>query len=314
MGVVVKIVSTPGTRRICNDPTCCGVAYTRLLCASCATVLGSMKDELGLAERETVVVNILRGGLNFGLREALADAYGWYGHRSGFLSAQRGQSEGGAWYVSENEYRKLYFPPTASIVLGDVVATGTSLAYALRTLVDAAAASGATLRRIVFFAIGGPRAHEVLDEIDALCRTRFPGFEGTTLVYFEGAFAVPDARSPLRIRLPGTDLLRVGATMAPEFVASQYEDPAYPLERCTIYDAGSRAFSVPDFARDVADYWRQTLRLAEQGMTYRELLAERFPSLDAARFGEVDLRALAARQVARMEALDTENEQRAGYG
>ena len=112
-------------------------------------------------------------------------------------------------------------------------------------------------------------------------------------------FAVPDRTTPLSVKLPGTDLIRRGATMADAFVESQYEDPAFPIERCAIYDAGSRAFAPDEYAEDVRGYWRQVKALAQSGMTYRQLLAERFPQLDAARFGEVDLLELADRQLAR---------------
>jgi len=304
-GVSVRIVTSPGTRRICNDPTCCGVDYTRRLGATCAATLKALGDELSLVESETLVVNILRGGLNFGLREALADAYGWSRHATGFVSAQRAENGDGSgeWHITENAYRKVYFPPCASLVIGDVVATGTSLRYALDELVRTALASGTKLRSIVFFTFGGPKAEEALAAADRACRAHFPEYRGTTLIYLEGVFAVPDDRSPLRIRLPGTDLLRLGAEMAPEFVESQYEDPAYPLERCVIYDAGSRAFWLPDYVHDVIGYWRQNLDLALGGVTYLDLLAERFPSLDASRFGDVDLVSLSRRQLDRMERL-----------
>jgi len=292
------VASTPETRRICNDPCCLGLDYTHGLSRACAAVLSALRTDLGLVERETAVVNILRGGLNYGLREALGAAYGWNVHATCFLSAQRAKDcDGDDWHITENAYRKLRFPKCASLVMGDVVATGTSLAYALGELLEAARASDTHLKRIVFFTYGGGRALEILREMDVRCRRSFPAYEGTTLVYFEGVFTVPDRVTPLSVKLPGTDLLRYGARMAPEFVASQYENPAYPLERCVIYDAGSRAFATDEYAEDVLGYWRQTRALARSGVTYARLLAERFPDLDAARFGTVDLEKLCNRQI-----------------
>lgn len=290
------------TRRICNDPRCCGVEYTSGLRDVCAELLQKQSDRFGLTERETVVVNILRGGLNFGLREALASAYGWKGTATCFLSAQRTQDTGGNWHVSETAYKKVYLPKRASLVVGDVVGTGTSLRYALPELIEYASAQQVDLRRIVLFTIGTSKAREIMTEIDGNCRARFPDYQGTTLVYFEGEFAMAEETTPLSVRIPGTDLLRLGATMAPEFIDSQYENPAYPIERCAIYDAGSRAFWLPEYVQDVIGYWRKNLELAKAGMTYRELLAERFPSLDAARFpSDVDLASLARHQIAIME-------------
>lgn len=78
VGINRYIATTPHTRAICNDPTVCGVDYTRRLQRACTSVLELYRRfaSVPLECRETVVLNILRGGLNFGLREALADACG----------------------------------------------------------------------------------------------------------------------------------------------------------------------------------------------------------------------------------------------
>lgn len=160
------------------------------------------------------------------------------------------------------------------------------------------------LRSILFFTFGGSKASDILEDIDRQCRELFPGYEKTVLVFFEGCFTCAEVSTPLSVRLTGTDLLRWHATMAPEFVESQYSDPAYPLERCTIYDAGSRAFWLKDYVEDVIGYWRQNLQFAEHGMTFRQLLEERFPSLDPDRFpADTDLKKLAVRQIEMMERM-----------
>ena len=124
------IATTPRTRAICNNPGVAGVHYTDLLQEACTEILRA--GGFQLEEKATVVVNILRGGLNFGLRNALADAFGWNLHTTCFLSAQRARNEKDpdSWHITENAYRKLYFPAETSFVIGDVVATGTSLRYA----------------------------------------------------------------------------------------------------------------------------------------------------------------------------------------
>lgn len=295
--------TSPGTRRICNDPAVAGVEYTDALRLSCADILRALGPVCG--ETEAVVVNLLRGGLNFGLREALRDAYGWNCHTTCFMSAQRARDEGDpeAWHITENAYKKVYLPERVSFFVGDVVATGTSLRYGLRELVKTASEQKADVRNIVFFTYGGPVAREILAECDAACRRAFPDYGRTVLVYLEGCFAVAAPDTPLHVRLTGTDLLRLGATMAPEFAESQYESPSYPIERCTIYDAGSRAFWLFEYVADVIGYWRQNLQFANHGMTFGELLAERFPMLDPTRFGDVDLRALALERIERMESM-----------
>ena len=186
-------------------------------------------------------------------------------------------------------------------MIGDVVATGTSLRYGLHEFIQAAAEQKIDLRNILFFTYGGPKAQEILAELDAICRVTFPNYGRTILIYIEGRFTCPTLDTPLTIRLTGTDLVKWNALMAPEFIESQYENPAFPIERCIIYDAGSRAFWTREYLEDVAGYWRQNLQLAEHGMTFSSLLAERFPELDPARFGDVDVRTLARRQIADLE-------------
>jgi pyrimidine operon attenuation protein/uracil phosphoribosyltransferase len=301
--VRVFVASTPETRRICNDPQVAGIEYTDLLRNACASILKT--SDFRFDEDSSVVVNILRGGLNYGLRNALHDAYGWNRHTTCFISAQRARNSADSeeWHITENSYRKLYFPRTTTLFIGDVVATGTSLRYALNELIASAQASGTEIRDIVFFTIGGPAAIEILEDLDAECRRHFPAFRQSILIFLEGCFNVPAPDTNLSVRLTGTDLVRLESVMAPEFIESQYEDAAYPVERCVIYDAGSRAFYVREYAEDVTHYWKQVLGFADRGVTFAEYLAERFPELDASRFGEVELRSLALRQIERMKAL-----------
>lgn len=274
-GPVERLVLTSEqTRAICNDPFVHGMVYTESLKAACTACLKSL--EAGDEER-AVVFHILRGGLNFGLREALHGAYGWTRHGSAFISSQRACDEKGDWYITENRYEKVYLPKGAHLYFGDVVATGVSLEHALLKLVELAQKQDASIARMTFFTIGGDRAEQILEKVDAKCRELFEDYEGSRVIYIEGVFGVAEADSPLSIALAGTDLLRSPALMAPEFVESQNEDLAYALERCTIYDAGSRAFHLEEYLEDVHEYWGQVKKLAEDGMSYAAYLKERFP-------------------------------------
>jgi len=149
------IATTPLTREICNNTSVAGVEYTDKLQQACAAVLKLLP--VALNEKESVVVNILRGGLNFGLRNALQQAFGWNEHTTCFISAQRARnsSDSEEWHITENAYRKIYFPPVSSLIIGDVVATGTSLRYALNEMIEAAKKSNTRLRDVVFFTYGG---------------------------------------------------------------------------------------------------------------------------------------------------------------
>ncbi|NDC36884.1 MAG: phosphoribosyltransferase [Proteobacteria bacterium] len=300
------VASTPQTQSICNDPFVTGLRYTQSLSVACAETLRGLAEAgvVQLAEDDTTVLHILRGGLNFGLREALGLAFGWNDHPSAFISAQRARRSPSSedWIISESDYKKIHLLKRNNIVFGDVVATGTSLEFALQRIRDEGVKSKVAIESLVFFTIGGPRSHEILSRLSDDLTGLFPSYRGAVVVYLEGIFAVASQHSPLSIKIDGTDLLRREALLAPEFIASQYLSPTYPIERCTIYDAGSRAFDPSEYFHDIADYWRKTQVLAEQGMTYAALLKERFPELAADRFGSVNLKDLCARHLSRIPA------------
>jgi hypothetical protein len=178
--------------------------------------------------------------------------------------------------VREDTYRKLHVPDGALLVAGDVVATGVTLTHALEVLFARLRQTGSTLAGLVVFTIGCHRLEHVLGRFDRQSREAFPGYRGTCAVYLEGRFRLVDRRTQLRIGLPGTDLIRRDCLLTPEFEVSQYEAPSHPLERCVVYDAGSRAFDIPAFVHDVQGYWAQTRGLAREGWTLAEALAERW--------------------------------------
>lgn len=294
----VLVATTPESREVCNHPLVYGVEYTGKLRTACCRVLRALS--LPLVETETSVVHLLRGGLNFGLREALAEAYGWNRHGASFLSAQRKRKSSSPedWEICESEYRKFVVPSTASLILGDVVASGASLRHGLDTMLDAVRRHGSRLRSIVFFTIGGPRTEEVFGGLEERLRTEHPEYEGSTVIYLEGRFPVAWRDTPLSVKITGTDLLRQGRALAPEFVESQYDSPMFPVERCTIYDAGSRAFEPRSYLIDVLEYWETVATF--HGRSFTDYVRERCPVLDVARFDERDLVEVAERQVARL--------------
>lgn len=301
------IASTPETRAITNDPMVMGIDYTRRLKKSCTEIIRILNKNrlISLAEDQSIVFNILRGGLNFGLREALADAFGWNRHGCSFISAQRARKDDSPeeWHIVETEYSKVYMPETASILIGDVVATGTSLEHGINALVNETKKQGSSLKSIIFFTFGGKRAAELLKKTDKTCRELFPEYENTTLIYLEGCFTVPTKKTPLTIKITGTDLVRLDSIMAPEFIESQYENPAYPIQRCVIYDAGSRAFWTPEYISDLYGYWSRLSETAESGLEYNDLIKERFPALDRDRFKNTDLKEICRSQLADIKNL-----------
>ena len=274
------VVSTPQSREISNRPELLGVDFNLSLHDGMASAFRTAPFRDLIAdhpESGVCVVNFLRGGLNFEIRRALHSAYGFNRHPSAFMSSQRFRDDAGRWGVKEDMYRKLDIPRDAVLVMGDVVATGVTMQHGLEVIIDHLEELGSSARALVFFTIGCHKAEKVLEELDVRLRETFPAYERTILVYLEAKFRLVDSQTPLRIGIPGTDLIRRGAFMTPELEASQYADPAYLLERCVIYDAGSRAFDIPHYCEDVAEYWEQVARFAADGWPQREPREERRP-------------------------------------
>ena len=282
-GTVARfLVSTPETREVCNRSELVGIDYTQRMRAGLGRVVACLASQGVLPaepEAQLCVLHFLRGGLNFGLREALHTGLGARRHGSAFLSSQRVEQDG-RWTIREDSYRKLTIPDGAVLVCGDVVATGATLQHGLQIVLEHLRATGTKLRKLVLFTIGCERAEQIVADLEAPLRELSPAYEGSAVVYLEGRFRLADADTGLRIVEPGTDLLRKGALLAPAFAASQRESIAYPLERCAIYDAGSRAFDIPAYLADVRRYWTQVARFAEEGWTLTEALAERWDVVD----------------------------------
>ena len=195
------------------------------------------------------VIHFLRGSLNFGMRRALARAYGFNVHCSSFITSQRERDAYGRWFIKDNQYRKIAIPPHATLFFADVIATGVTISNGLEIIVQLAKNSGAPIRQIVFFTIGCHKLEKLLREYSRRLKEIFPGYERTVAVYLEGKFHLADSKTAVRIKLQGTDLMRHPAILAPEFELAQYERLSSALERCVVYDAGTRAFDADDYLR-----------------------------------------------------------------
>jgi hypothetical protein len=295
--------STKETREIVNRPEVMGMEYTEKLEAAMMHLLTGFRPLhfTDIREDQVDVFNFLRGGLNFGLRNALHRAYDWNTHRSSFMSSQRARDENGRWYITEDSYRKITVAKGGIVFCGDVIATGVTLESGLQALTKEVKRRGASIRYFHFFTIGCHKAEKILQDYHEIWKKEFDDFEGIDVFYMEGKFHLADSKTPVTIKLQGTDLLRRDCVLMPELIASQEESIAYALERCTIYDAGSRAYDIKEYAEDVAEYWEQVHRLAKNGMTAEAYLAERFPEASAklvAMAKETDLEKLAGERAA----------------
>ncbi len=273
------VASTPETVAICNSSDLIGVDFSRRLSRAMSSMVEVAPFRAFLESgrsQELCIVNFLRGGLNFDLRNVLHNALGSNHHATCFMSSQR-YREDGRWLVKEDMYRKLQIPDNAILLIGDVVATGVTAANGLEVIEQEMVASGVKPRGLVFFTIGCHKVEKILEDLHTRFSDRFPSYQETHVVYLEGKFRLVDSSTPVVIGIPGTDLIKLEALISPELALSQYASITAPLERCVIYDAGSRTFDVREYLGDVIEYWEQVNRLARRGYTLAEGLSERWP-------------------------------------
>jgi hypothetical protein len=227
-------------------------------------------------------------GVEFNM--ALHGAFGFNRHSSAFMSSQRYREEG-RWRIKEDMYRKLQVSPDSVLVMGDVIATGVTVDNGLEVITDHLVRLHAPPRALVFFTVGCHKAEKALERWHERAVAKFPNYERTILVYIEAKLNLVDSKTALRIGIPGTDLIRRDALTSPELALTAYADPAWPLERCGIYDAGSRAFDIATYVGDVLEYWEAVADLARGGLSLRDALEERIGSFE---LSEADYRARAA--------------------
>jgi len=280
-GLEIYCASTPASRMILNSPEVVGVNFTRGLREAVSSILNRFPDEAEkekMAPETTGIINFLRSGLNFGIRDALYDAWGFNLQLSSFITSQRDRDQYGRWFIRDDAYRKIELPQDSTLFIGEIVATGVTMANGLKIIGQMAKNLGKPVRNLVFFTIGCHKIEKALLDFDELMRSSFPGYHKTYLFYLEGKFHLADSKTRAAIKVQGTDLMRYPSLLAPEFELEQFKSSLTPLERCVIYDGGARAFNPQEHFTELITYWRDMASLGEKGMSLADALDERWPA------------------------------------
>ncbi|MFP4687081.1 MAG: hypothetical protein ACLFN5_03125 [bacterium] len=292
-GIEEYVFSTPETRRVCNTPELVGIEFPGQMRRAHGKVmklepLNSIFSELD--DFQACVMHFLRGGLNFQVREALADAYEFNRHYCSYMTSQRYQ-RGERWKIKQDQYRKIDFVPGSTILIGDCIATGSTMENGLQVLLDWSIENDCPFDNLVVFTIGCDRGREILKDFHSKLKENFKGYGRTLLFYAEGKLGLAGDDMDLTIALPGTDLLREPALLAPEFEKSIYSKLHVPIERCAIYDVGAKSFEYRKHIEDVIEYWQQ---LKDSGLTLLQAYRERWSEKD---YGSVEKLYEARREV-----------------
>lgn len=279
------IVSTPETVSLLNSPFVAGMEYTDILQNAVAKALVALPEAKTLAkkyENSWHPVVVLRGGLAFDTRDGLSLAYGANYPHTTFLSSQR-KNENGNWEIIQDSYFKPEFTDQNDLVIGEIIAGGTTIKNAVPRLITKAKDQGKNLRSLLILNIGVGNAEKVAYNFHKELAEKFD-YDQTIVVYFEGRFDLAKENSNLAVKLPDTDFLAgYDALITPEFADERFtkgKNGFYEniLTPCVIGDGGSRAFAPSRHFIEMRQYWsKMLLHSIDGGMTLREAYLERQP-------------------------------------
>lgn len=277
------VVSTRNTRDLMNFPEVINCDFTNLMLNGLTNALKGLNhiEKLSCISSKNVnVYHILRGGLNFEIRNALTKAFGYKWHSSSYLTSQRVLKEG-KFEISENYYRKFIIPDNATIYTADIVASGVSLDNGIEYLYNYVENKKYRLKNMIFITIGCEVAENILEKWHNVLKSKFPDYEKTILIYIEGRFGLANQLTNLYNKLPETDLLKSykdDALITPEFEHSQFEKMIIGLEACVIYDGGKKGFEPVNHIKDIIEFWEKQLNTAqEKNLSLWEEYNKRFP-------------------------------------
>ena len=243
------ILSNTGTRRLMAFPEVIGFdSYLSMLPPTVAA-LHHLVPQGG----EVDILTILRGGLNYPIEEAcfrngirVSDIH--------FVSCER-IIEDHIITGLEIKYEKLRVTQNRTLVIGDIIATGDTLRLCLDQIVDRFRRREGSIRKIIFFTIGGTRAIELMEQKAREIREIFPAFEGFECFFYEGVFTVYENQGATGINVPNIDFGWKDGAVSPEFRRYVMDHPYSLLEKCIIYDGGARRYEIPVHFHEVLEYW-----------------------------------------------------------
>ncbi|MBO4434319.1 MAG: hypothetical protein J5769_02555 [Bacteroidales bacterium] len=245
------VISAPGTRRLMASPEVIG--YDSYLSMLPPTEAALRHLYPGGTEKAIDILTILRGGLNYPVEEACYKC-GIRVQDIHFVSCER-IIEDHIITGLEIKYEKLRVKKDCTLVIGDIIATGDTLKLCLDQVVDRFRRRGGSIRKIIFFTIGGTRAIDLMEKSTRKIRKVFPEFEGFECFFYEGIFTVYEDAGVSGINIPDIDFGWKGGAVAPEFRRYVLEHPYSILEKCIIYDGGARRYEIPVHFREALEYW-----------------------------------------------------------
>lgn len=253
------ITSSTGTRSLMKSPEVVGYDSYLSMVPATSGALEYLKS-CGL-EGDVNILTILRGGLNYPLEECCNRA-GIQVTNMNFVSCER-IIENGIITGLDIKYEKLHATKDCTLMIGDIIASGDTLRLCLQQLVERFRTLGGSIRRIIFFTIGGTKAISLMETLTKSIREVWPEFEGFTCFFYEGIFTVYEDKGVTGVNIPNIDFGWKDGVISPEFRSFILNDPDALFEKCIIYDGGARRYEISAHCEEVLDYWESLEAVAE---------------------------------------------------
>lgn len=268
------IVTDEGTCRLMASPEVVGFDSYSAMVAPTIRALEILKERDARKFDRANILTILRGGLNYPVEEACSKC-GIMVSDISFMSCERIIRDGIITGL-DVKYEQVRTEPDNTLIIGDIIASGATLKLCLKHFVDIHRAKGHSIRKIVFFTVGGTKAIGMMEEMTAEIRTFWPDFEGFQCVFYEGIFTVYTDKGVTGVNTPDIDFGWKGAVLAPEFrkYIIEYGHAPALLEKCIIYDGGARRYQIDLHYEEVTDYWKALLNVAGE-VDFRSFIAEK---------------------------------------
>ncbi|MCR4571582.1 MAG: phosphoribosyltransferase [Bacteroidales bacterium] len=254
------IISGAGTRHLMASPEVVGFdSYSAMLPETVAALRYLFPSG---SEGDVDILTILRGGLNYPIEEACHQV-GVRVRDMHFVSCER-TIEDHVITGLDIKYEKLRITRDRTLVIGDIIATGDTLRLCLDQVLDRFRRKGGSIRKIIFFTIGGTRAIPLMERMTERICAYFPEFEGFQCFFYEGIFSVYKDKGVSGINVPDIDFGWNDGVVSPEFRKYVMEHQDALFEKCIIYDGGARRYEIPVHFEEVLDYWKGMLERADQ--------------------------------------------------
>lgn len=254
------IVSSPGTRKLMASPEVTGFDSYECMIPSTDVALDYLKES-GLSH-EISILTILRGGLNYPLEECCHHV-GIKVRNMNFVSCER-IIEDGVITGLDIRYEKLHAEKDCTLLIGDIIASGDTLKLSLEQVVDRFRRRGGSIRKIIFFTIGGTKAIRLMECLTVRIQKIWPQFEGFQCIFYEGIFSVYEDKGCTGINIPNIDFYWRDGIISPDFRYHVLKDDDALFEKCIIYDGGARRYEIPEHFVEVMEYWNAIAAVADK--------------------------------------------------